>query len=292
MIKYTLEIDGDFITFIGAANTLQDGVRISYRKGAIKDIVTRDIDNNLTIIDIDDNSAAYNYKEVENPSTIGIVFIDLTTFKNYIITNSIVTTGSSGVGDMILASVQSVSGLKTFDKDKLAMSGTSTGSTTLSTANTGSSNFTATLPAKTITIAGLSDIPDVSALAPKNNPIFTGVVTSPAFSGRKNPRIQSVISSSTATPNADTDDVLDITALATNITFNNPSGSPVNKQVITIDIMPDSTPRNLVFSSTSGGYISGGVALPTITISLKMMSLIFVYDSVAIKWKLRSLAQE
>jgi hypothetical protein len=64
----------------------------------------------------------------------------------------------SGSGDMILSATQSVTGLKTFDKDKLAMKGTSTGVTTISTANTGSSNYTATLQAANGTIAYLSDI--------------------------------------------------------------------------------------------------------------------------------------
>lgn len=63
-----------------------------------------------------------------------------------------------GSGDMILASVQSVTGLKTFDKDKLAMKGTSTGVTTISTANTSATDYTATLQAATGTIAYTSDI--------------------------------------------------------------------------------------------------------------------------------------
>ena len=67
------------------------------------------------------------------------------------------STASSG-GDMVLASVQSVTGLKTFDKLKLAMKGTSTGVTTLSTANTSATDYTATLPAKDGTIAMTSDI--------------------------------------------------------------------------------------------------------------------------------------
>ena len=58
-----------------------------------------------------------------------------------------------GAGDMILASVQSVTGLKTFDKDKAAMKGTSTGVTTFSTANTSGTNYTITFPAITGTVA-------------------------------------------------------------------------------------------------------------------------------------------
>lgn len=57
-----------------------------------------------------------------------------------------------GGGDMLLASAQTVTGLKTFDKDKIAMKGTSTGATTLSTANASTTDYTATLPAATGTV--------------------------------------------------------------------------------------------------------------------------------------------
>lgn len=64
----------------------------------------------------------------------------------------------SGSGDMVLADVQTVTGLKTFDKDKIATKGTSTGVTTISTANTSATDYVATLQAATGTIAYLSDI--------------------------------------------------------------------------------------------------------------------------------------
>lgn len=59
--------------------------------------------------------------------------------------------------DMVLASVQSVTGLKTFDKDKLAMKWTSTWTTTVSTANTGATNYTQTMQARNWTIANLDN---------------------------------------------------------------------------------------------------------------------------------------
>jgi len=64
-------------------------------------------------------------------------------------------TGAAGTGDMILAAIQSVTGLKTFDTTKLAVKGSSTGTTAVASANTSASNFTTTLPAATITVAGL-----------------------------------------------------------------------------------------------------------------------------------------
>jgi len=57
-------------------------------------------------------------------------------------------------GDAVL----SVTGLKTFDKDKLSMKGTSTGVTTLSTANASANNYTWVWPAKSDTAAGLTDL--------------------------------------------------------------------------------------------------------------------------------------
>ncbi len=64
----------------------------------------------------------------------------------------------AGTGDMVLADVQSVTGKKTFDATKLAMKGSSTGVTTIDTANAGASNYTATLQAATGTIAYTANI--------------------------------------------------------------------------------------------------------------------------------------
>lgn len=64
----------------------------------------------------------------------------------------------AGGGDMVLADVQSVTGLKTFDTTKLAMKGSSTGVTTIASANASGTDYTATLQAATGTIAYTSDI--------------------------------------------------------------------------------------------------------------------------------------
>ena len=65
-------------------------------------------------------------------------------------------------GTMFLGSVQSVTGLKTFDKDKAAMKGTSTGVTTFSTANASATDYTITYPAATGTVALTSDLSALS----------------------------------------------------------------------------------------------------------------------------------
>jgi hypothetical protein len=64
----------------------------------------------------------------------------------------------AGGGDMLLGTAQSVTGAKTFDKDKLLVKGTSTGKTNLTTANTSETDYTATLPAKDGTVAMTADI--------------------------------------------------------------------------------------------------------------------------------------
>jgi len=124
-------------------------------------------------------------------------------------------------------------------------------------------------------------------------PTFTGCVSAGSFSGRKQPRIQSLTTAASITPNADTDDYVIITALAqANPAINAPSGTPVNRQALVIDITDDGTARSLA-SAWNAIYIAGGVALPTTTTLGKQMSLMFVYDSAGTpKWKLRSLAQE
>jgi len=115
------------------------------------------------------------------------VIIDNSGFKVYIC-NATTTAGESpittaskwdivgdGVGDMSLAGVQTVTGLKTFDKDKIATKGTSTGVTVISTANTGATDYTATLQAKDGTIALLTD---AEIYTPTTEPaISTGTIT-------------------------------------------------------------------------------------------------------------------
>ena len=65
---------------------------------------------------------------------------------------------AKGVGDMVLASVQSVTGLKTFDTTKLAVKGSSTGSTAIASANAGATDYTQTLQARDGTVANLDNV--------------------------------------------------------------------------------------------------------------------------------------
>jgi len=64
----------------------------------------------------------------------------------------------AGSGDMILAAIQSVTGLKTFDTSRLAVKGSGSGVTAIASANASVTDYVATLKAATGTIAYIADI--------------------------------------------------------------------------------------------------------------------------------------
>ena len=74
------------------------------------------------------------------------------------------------VGDMLLATAQSVTALKTFDSSMLAMkaTGANTGVTTFANANGSASNYTITVPAATGTLAMTSDLHNAVTLGTAN----------------------------------------------------------------------------------------------------------------------------
>jgi trimeric autotransporter adhesin len=73
-------------------------------------------------------------------------------------TNSGDNAANTNSGLVHTAGAESITGAKTFDKDKVLMKGTSTGVTTISTANTGATSYTQTMQAKNGTIACRDDV--------------------------------------------------------------------------------------------------------------------------------------
>lgn len=98
---------------------------------------------------------------------------------------------------------------------------------------------------------------------------------------RVTPRVGSDASSGTPTPNADTQDVYKVTALATNATFAAPSGTPTDGQQLIIGIKDDGTSRTLAFNAI---YAAVGVTLPTATTINKQIYLGLIYNAGATKW--------
>ncbi len=94
-MRYTIEIEGDYITFIDVIT----GEKRSYRKDSFKSLRMRLADDNLVLVQVNDSTVEFDYKEVEDPNTVGVVFINLPLFRNYILDNiDISSGGSSGSG--------------------------------------------------------------------------------------------------------------------------------------------------------------------------------------------------
>lgn len=87
MIIYTIELEGDYITFVGETGTSEAGKKISHRKSTIKEVLSDDNDNNLVLVALDNISKPYDYSKIEDPSTPGVAFVDLDTFRTYMMTN-------------------------------------------------------------------------------------------------------------------------------------------------------------------------------------------------------------
>lgn len=104
-------------------------------------------------------------------------------------------------------------------------------------------------------------------------------------------RVQSVTDAATITPNADTDDCVDITAIAQAFTIANPTGTPTNFQKLIIRIKDNGTARAISFGTN---YVAGGVALPTTTVISKILTLGFIYNTANSlnKWQLVASASE
>jgi hypothetical protein len=95
-------------------------------------------------------------------------------------------------------------------------------------------------------------------------------------------RISTTASSATPTPNADTDDQYNVTALAAAATFGAPTGTPTDGQELRIRIKDNGTARALSWNAI---YVSSGLGtLLTTTVINKTHLLRFRYDAAAVKW--------
>jgi hypothetical protein len=103
------------------------------------------------------------------------------------------------------------------------------------------------------------------------------------------PRVSSNTSSGTPTPNADTDDLYLLTALAAGATFGAPTGSPVHGQRLLIRVKDNGTARALAWNAI---YRAIGITLPTTTVISKTLYVGMVYNTTDTKWDVLAVGQE
>jgi hypothetical protein len=177
------------------------------------------------------------------------------------------TAGTGSPEDITVSQVKTLLSISNIDN-------TSDANKPVSTAQATQLNLKAPLASPTFT-----GIPVVPTAAPGTN---TSQAASTAFVGaavasvsRINPRVQSVTSSATVTPNADTDDAVKVTAQATGLTLANWSGTPVDMQSMMICIKDNGTARTISYGPQ---YREVGVTLPTTTVINKNIYLGCIYN--------------
>ena len=95
-------------------------------------------------------------------------------------------------------------------------------------------------------------------------------------------RVGSTASSATPTPDADSQDMYVLTALAAGATFGAPTGTPTQGQPLLIRIKDNATARTLAFNAIY--RFSTDIPAPTTTVISKTMYIGFVYNSTDTKW--------
>lgn len=122
----------------------------------------------------------------------------------------------------------------------------------------------------------------VTTKAPSQNAVYDLLYTT---------RVQTVTSASTVTPNADTDDFVNITAQAAGLTLANPTGTPGDAQMIVIRIKDNGTARSITFG-TEYRAIGLGLSLPTTTVISKTMYIVCVRNNTDTKWDVVNVMQQ
>ncbi len=211
MINYTIVLEGDYMTFVGTLGSNMEGMKVSYRKNTIKNILTNTSDVDVTLVSTENSTASYDYREVENPDTVGVAFVDLPTFRTYLLTNlEIAGGGSSGSGatDAYTASGYSV----TLGKIVNVTSGTNALDTLFNIQAQAPLVSLSTAPTTTLREFG-NDISSVVLTA--NTTMRTNPITSVIF--RRNGGVLHTVPAPTAT--GGTEIYTDTTAVTSNTTF-------------------------------------------------------------------------
>lgn len=121
---------------------------------------------------------------------------------------------------------------------------------------------------------------------------FVGTTDTQTLTNKRiTPRVQSVADAATVTPSADSNDAVDITAIAQAFTIANMTGTPVNFQRMVIRVKDNGTARAITYGTD---YVSGGATLPTTTVISKILTFSLIYNTANAlnKWQCVAVAQE
>ena len=108
-------------------------------------------------------------------------------------------------------------------------------------------------------------------------------------SSRINPRSVAATTASSLTPDVATYDQYAYTALATGLTINAPTGSPVDGQKLTFRLLDDGTPQSLTWNAT---YTEVAVNLPSTTTTNKTTYVGCVYNAYNTRWDVVAVATQ
>jgi hypothetical protein len=127
---------------------------------------------------------------------------------------------------------------------------------------------------------------------PTDTDTLVGKATTDTLTNKRTQkRVYETTSLATLTPEISTYDIFNLTAQAEAINIANHSTStPVESEMFKVDILPDATPRAITYGTN---YVAKhGVALPSVTVASKRLTMIFIWISATSKYSITWAGQE
>jgi len=107
---------------------------------------------------------------------------------------------------------------------------------------------------------------------------------------RITPRVSSVSTTATLTPNSDAFDQVEVTAQSSNFSVAAPTGSPTDGQKLVLRINDNGTSRSI--TGWDSAYRTVGTVLPTATVANKVTYIGCIYNTFASKWDVVAVATQ
>ena len=154
---------------------------------------------------------------------------------------------------------------------------------------TASININGTVGATTATTGAFTTVVASTSVSVGGVLVPTISSTSTLTNKRINPRSATATTATTLTPDLATLDQTSLTALATALTINAPTGTPVDGSKMTIRLKDNGTARALTWNAT---YVPIGNALPTTTVANKIVYIGCSYNLTAAQWDIIAVTQQ